>query len=118
MKIIIERLKKIDWLEIQKDLIMGGCLVMVLSMCLSMWLIGTGYHGFDMGHNMRYVETMFNVSFADYGTNMITGQPTRTPTLEMIQRGSQQMTTGTIGLLVTSILFGVSIATLRYMRKE
>ena len=117
---IVATLQKIDWFEIKKDFMMASCLVMIVSMCLSIWTIALGYHNMDLGHNLALVnaiwEDRFNETFVDRG---VTGQGVIMvfAPVNGIQVGYLQLVQGWSSLMVTSLLLGVFLTTLRYMRR-
>jgi len=117
---ILKAIMGIDWFEIKKDFMMASCLVMIVSMCLSIWTIALGYHNMDLGHNLATVNAIwgerFNETFVDRG---VTGQGVIMvfAPVNGIQVGYLQLVQGWSSLMVTSLLLGVFLTTLRYMRR-
>lgn len=111
---------KIDWFEYQKTVLMAGTVVMVVSMCFSVNMIMLGFHNMDLGHNMLRMNEIwiikFNTTLKDTGSDGNGGIGVYGAS-QLIYIGSSQLRNGWASLMITSILFGVFVTTLRYSKK-
>ncbi len=110
----------IDWFEVEKSMLMASVIVFAVSMCLSVNIIMLGFHNLDLGHNMLRMNELwivrFNETITDAGSDG-NGYITAFEASELIHIGVAQIRTGWVQLMVTSIMFGVSAASLRYMKE-
>lgn len=111
---------KIDWFEYQKTVLMAGTVIMVVSMCFSVNIIMLGFHNIDLGHNMLRLNELwivrFNTTMRDEG-RYADGTIGVKDASQLIYIGSSQIRNGWGSLMITSILFGIFVTTLRYSKK-
>lgn len=110
----------VDWFELQKTMVMASVVVFAVSMCLSVNVIMLGFHNLDLGHNMLRLNELwilrFNTTLSDVGSDM-KGNIDTAGASELIFIGVAQLRNGWTSLMVTAIMFGVSAASLRYMKE-
>ena len=67
----------------------------------SMYLIATGFHNMDMGHNLRYLEQKYDDDLMDMGSDGIVRELE-----DYIVIGHKQMILGIFLMMIASIIIG------------
>jgi len=77
----------------------------------SIFIITSGWHNQDTGHNLRYLEEKFDTELQDMGSDSIAREPEF-----WVIIGHKQMVTGVWLLMIASIIIGGHLTT--FFREE